>query len=297
MPTAAPPSSSLNCFRLDERRDHVVLAVNPKSGARCTRHLVEELADRLRAQNYHAEILTDLEHIAERANSLQAQGRLRTLVGAGGDGTAAELVNRTVAGVPLTVFPAGTENLLAKYLRLKADPYAISHAIDDGCVVRFDAGWACPPGRPDQGRVFLLMADCGFDAEVVRLLHDERAGHISRFTYGKPFFQALRRYQHPEMRIHVESVAADQNGSDRACGASPLLSRWMFVFNLPCYAQGLKIAPRAVATDGWLDLCSFQGGSTWHVFKYLLGVLMRRHTRFKDCHMQAVKRLRIEADQ
>ena len=315
MPTAPTSEFSSHVFRLDAAHDHVVLAVNPKAGARCTRHLIEELADRLHARKYVAEILTDLDEISARTHELLAAGRLRTLVGAGGDGTAHELVNRTRPGVPLTMFPSGTENLLAKYIGMKRDPAAVCEAIADGHAVRLDAGYACSPSDPKNGRVFLLMADCGFDAEVVRLLHDERDGHISRFTYFKPFVRALRNYQHPEMRVECDPESGDGNwraGSVSArsnvnTGATasgnglsakpPKLSRWVFVFNLPCYAQGLRIAPQAVGTDGLLDVCLLRGGSPWHVFKYLFGALFRCHTKFKDCETTRVRRMRIEADQ
>ncbi len=311
MSTATSNSAASHVFRLDAAHDHVVLALNPKSGARCSRHLIEELADRLRSRKYQAEILTDLDEIAARTQELLIAGRLRTLLGSGGDGTAAELVNRTAPGVPLTMFPSGTENLLAKYVGLKRNPAAVCDAIAEGYAVRLDAGLAYPPGEPEKGRIFLLMADCGFDAEVVRLLHDEREGHISRFSYGKPFLRALRKYQHQEMRVYCDPEPCGRSGSVSARSsegvASPstngvpatayLRSRWVFVFNLPCYAQGLQIAPRAIGTDGLLDLCAFRGGSAWHVFKYLFGVLFRFHTKFRDCETRLVRRLRIEADE
>ncbi len=286
---------------LPPERDHVVLAVNPKAGARSTRHLVEELASLLRDAGYTAEIKTDLSEISVRTAELHTQGRLRTLVAVGGDGTAAEMANRTQPGTPLTIFPSGTENLLAKYLGMSANPDAVCRIIRDGYVTQFDAGWACSPKAPEEGRLFLLMADFGFDAEVVRLLHDERAGHISRFTYFKPFWQALRRYQHPEMRLFYDEMA-EETSKTRANDGSPmspdgLRSRWLFVFNLPCYATGLKIAPRADGSDGLFDVCSFRGGSGWKVFQYLFGVLFRCHTRFKDCETRRVRRIRIESEQ
>ena len=298
MLTAPTSDSASHVFRLDAAHDHVVLALNPKAGARCTRHLIEELAELLRARNYHAEILTNLDEITARTNELLVTGRLRTLVGVGGDGTAHELVNRTQPGVPLTVFPSGTENLLAKYLGMRRDPAAVCEAIADGHAVRLDAGLARSPSDPRGGRLFLLMADCGFDAEVVRLLHDEREGHISRLTYLKPFLRALRSYTHPEMRVYCDREPGDsEQGGNGVVAQPPARSRWLFVFNLPCYAQGLRIAPQAVGTDGLLDVCLLRGGSPWHVFKYLFSVLFRFHTKLSDYEGKRVRRIRIEADQ
>ncbi len=65
---------------------------------------------------FEVTILDNLDEVAESANRWHKQGLLWVLVGVGGDGTAAELVNRTESGVPILMLPSGTENLLAKYI-------------------------------------------------------------------------------------------------------------------------------------------------------------------------------------
>ena len=139
--------------------------------------------------------VTDLDEITRVVADLHSRGQLRTLVAAGGDGTAAELVNRTPPGVPLAILPLGTENLLAKYLRLTAAPQQLCSAIVAGQTVELDAGRA-------NGRLFLLMASCGFDAEVVRRVHAQRVGHLNRWTYAKPILQSIRSYEYPPIRIY-----------------------------------------------------------------------------------------------
>ena len=119
------------------------------------------------------------------------------LVAAGGDGTVAELVNRTAVGMPIAVFPMGTANLLAGYLNIfpKFQPFA--RMLRRGATVRLDAGAA-------NGRIFLLMVGCGFDAEVVHRLHSTRGGHISMWSYAKPIFESIRSYQYPELRLYYD---------------------------------------------------------------------------------------------
>ena len=99
-----------------------------------------------------------------QANRWHADGSLQTLVGVGGDGTAAELVNRTDVGVPITLFPAGNSNLLARYLQMCKDPEFLCRTIVEGVAARLDTGKA-------NGHIFLLMIGCGFDAEVVNRVH------------------------------------------------------------------------------------------------------------------------------
>ena len=147
---------------------HVIISVNPLAG-RCVDARVAALSHLLRGRQFDVDVLTDLDEVAGEAGRLFAAGRLRTLVAVGGDGTAAELVNRTPPGLPLTIFPAGNENLLARYFGLGATPEECCRAIVDGAVLRRDAG------RANQ-RVFLLMIGCGFDAEVVHILHRHAHG-------------------------------------------------------------------------------------------------------------------------
>ena len=184
------------------------------------------------------EIFTDLDLVAQRANALVDQRRLRTLVAVGGDGTAAELVNRTKEGTTLTLFPTGNENLLARYFNFKAIPELLAETIANGTLIRIDAGKA-------EGRIFLLMASCGLDAEVVQCVHGRRTGHISSRHYFKPLWDVMRTFKYPELRVYCDE-ALDM-GVDAPC----LTARWFSVFNLPCYGGGLKLRPMPRETTAY----------------------------------------------
>jgi len=260
--------------------DHVAILVNPKAGRRAALPWADRLKDRLRNQGFQAEIFTDLAEAARQTNQWHAEECLRTLVAAGGDGTAAELVNRTAEGVPLTLLPLGTSNLLARYFHLTRDPDALCRTVVEGVVAHVDAA------RANQ-RIFLLMAGCGFDGEVVRRVHACRTGHISFATYVKPILQAAWRYKFPEIQIHWEEenqVLAQQS------------ARWLFAFNLPCYGGGIRIAPQADGSDGLLDVCSYPRGGFCSGLWLAASVLLRRHQRLADWKTQRVRRLRITSD-
>ncbi|HTU26418.1 MAG TPA: acylglycerol kinase family protein, partial [Pirellulales bacterium] len=106
--------------------DRVLIAANPRAGAGSPGGTVERLASVLRHYRFRVEIYTDLDAVTAAAEQTWRSGQLRVLVAAGGDGTVAELVNRTPAGLPITVFPLGTANLLAGYLNIQArfQPFA-----------------------------------------------------------------------------------------------------------------------------------------------------------------------------
>jgi diacylglycerol kinase family enzyme len=252
----------------------VLVGFNPHAGAKDPRKLksVEELCAALGEHGLTGETITERDTLASMANDAFRHGRLRAVVAAGGDGTAGDLANRLDPGVPMALLPLGTENLLARYLRLPGDPRDVAALISAGQSVALDAGAA-------NGRLFLLMIGCGFDGEVVRRLHAQRDGHITHWSYAKPILAAIRKYQYPQFEICCTlSVASEEVPIKHT-----FIARWAFVSNLPCYAGKLCFSPQAAGDDGRLDLCAFQGGSIWAGLRYLLAVLARRHEAMRDC--------------
>jgi diacylglycerol kinase (ATP) len=261
----------------------VLISHNPNAGARDTHNDVKRLAELLRLQRFEVEIFTDLDLVAQRANDLVDQRQLRTLVGVGGDGTAAELVNRTKDGTTLTLFPTGNENLLARYFHFDAIPEHLAETIAHGSLIRLDAGKA-------EDRIFLLMASCGPDAEVVQTVHDRRTGHMSSRNYFKPLWHVMRTFKYPELRVYCDDAL------DSGAGAPFMSARWFSVFNLPCYGGGLRFAPHAVGNDGQLDLCGFRRGGFCRFLRYVGGVYHRQHRHMSDWITRRVKRVRIVSD-
>jgi diacylglycerol kinase (ATP) len=312
-----PPVVSTTTMSRDA--DRVAILVNPKAGPTAGQPRAERLAELLDKHGFRVKMFTDLAAGTKQANQWHAEGCLRTLVGVGGDGTAAELVNRTIEGVPLTLLPAGGSNLLAVYYHLSKDPEQVCRVIVEGVAARIDAGRA-------NGRIFLIMIGCGFDAEVVNRVHERRTGHLSLTGYLQPVAKVLQTYEYPEMQARWE----EENAPVLECGDSPPLSpggaesshqpaigargggesphssdvqeakrlkslsaRWFFVFNLPCYGGGFRIAPQSDGSDGLLDLCAFRRSRFW---KTLATVVLRRQQRSADWAACRVRRLRITSD-
>jgi len=273
----------------------VLVVVNPTAGAGARGGRVESLRERLEQQGLVVEIVGDLGALTQAVAAGNGPA-IRAVVAAGGDGTVAAVVNATLADTPVTVLPLGTENLLAKYLEYPLLLADLSHAILHGATVALDVGRA-------NDRLFLLMASCGFDAQVVRRLHADRRGHIRHATYVKPILESIRRYQYPEIRISCDPDRAAGSGDEAAAaqrtraGGSTLSARWVFVVNIPKYAGGLRFVPGARADDGQLDLCLFQRGSLLHGLRYLAGIVQGRHSQWPDCRCQGIQSIRVESEQ
>ena len=291
----------------------VIISVNPKAGRTSPMLRAEELRDRLLGMRFEAELATDLAEVTEKAEQYHRNGQLRVLVGVGGDGTAAELVNRTSPGLPVTLLASGTANLIAKYLKLGRTPQRLADQIAAGHLLQLDAGRVTPL-TPSPSRLFLVMLGCGLDADVVQRVHSHReeryqsgskkGAHISYLSYIKPIMRTIGSYDFPEIRVEVleggDETAYGQNRGDEAAKlVSPYTleqGRWVFVFNLPCYGWGLPLVPKAVGTDGKFDHCVFNGKSFWHGFKYAaFGQCGSMHRKLSDVRLGQGTKYRLTA--
>ena len=272
-----------------EKARRVLVCVNPRAGASDRLTIVEALCLELAKRGFETTIHSDVLNLADEAKRLLAAGELRAVVAAGGDGTVRLVADRTPPGTPLLVFPLGTENLLARYLKISPDPAELTEIISRGRCVRMDAGTA-------GGQLFTLMAGCGFDADVVRRLHQSRNGHIHHWSYAKPILDAIRTYDYPELRVYYTPAGGEAVGEfTHDVFTHEISARWVFVVNLPRYAGGLCFAPDASGSDGLLDVCTFKEGSLLYGLMYLGGVMLGQHEGMQDfCHVQT-RRVRIES--
>ncbi len=266
----------------------VLISLNPKAGARSGQPLIDAVQSGLTERGFQVETITDIDQLANQAATSLAAGQLRAVISAGGDGTVALIADRTPPGTPIAVFPLGTENLLAKYLGMTASVTSLLDSVSDGKTLTLDAGEA-------NGHLFLLMVGCGFDADVVRRLHNERTGHIHHLSYAKPILDSIWNYEYPELRVFCDSDDRPQSPAE-TIPETPISARWVFVGNLPRYAGGLRILPDADGNDGLLDLCTFKGGSIWNGLRYLSGVMIGQHQTWEDCTTRRARCLRIEAE-
>jgi diacylglycerol kinase (ATP) len=261
----------------------VLLLVNRTAGAGRRRSLADEAAAALRAAGFIVDLPEDLEDLTQRATAALAAGDLRCVVGVGGDGTFAAALNATPPGVPLTVLPTGTENLMARYLRWTKRPADLVRLVGEGRPVALDAGVA-------NGRLFALMASAGFDAEVVRRVHARRRGNISHLAYARPIVEALGQYPYPKVRVRL--LQDDEQWAD---AVETIEGSWFFCHNLPCYASGLRPAPGASGLDGKLDLCVLRRGQIAAGLWYLWHIWRRRHSQLASVAMQRATSCRVES--
>ena len=254
----------------------VLICTSPKAGSGRGREQIPLLEQRLKAAGVKVQQTDSIHTIRTRLQSDLPP----VLVPAGGDGTISLVADLVSPENPIVPMPLGTENLLARHFGYVCDAKRVAETILLGRDTHIDAGRA-------NGKLFLVMASCGFDAEVVRGVHLRRSGHINRFTYARPILRAINRYGFPKLRIRVDGQ--DVTGENPVC--------WAMVFNLPSYGGGLSIEPGAIGNDGLLDLITFKRGGLCSGLRYVVGIWTGTHLNFSDCIRQKGKHIQIEADQ
>lgn len=273
---------------------NVLVSFSPRAGRRSAEPRVRAIVAELAQAGYSAHSTCDLAELREQAANSHASRELRCVIACGGDGSAAVVRNNTPLAVPLLTVPLGTENLLGRYLSHSTAPDRIRDTVEQGISIDLDLGRiTC---AQHGSRYFLLMASAGFDAEVVRRLHASRQGNITRLSYIGPTLATIQSYEYPELQLYCDQFA----GSESAAGepkqtAEPIRCRWAFGFNLPLYARGWRVAPDADASDGLVDVCTFERGSIRNVVRYLWHVIRQSHLRLGDSNLVRTPRLRIES--
>lgn len=241
--------------------NRIVVAFNPIAGSGNRQSRVGRLVSELKQAGFDALVCPDASALPEVVRRMEQRGELRGVVTAGGDGTFSHVANCLSPDTPLAVFPLGTENLVARYLGQDCDPRVLAELFRHGRSFSLDAGVA-------NGRLFTLMAGCGFDAEVVERVHRARRGHIRYWSYIKPIVDTIRTYAYPRLNVEV----TEAGGSHQAVECC-----WAFVVNVPGYAFGIKLDPGASPCDGLLNVVTFREGSLYSALRYLGAVLMGSH--------------------
>jgi diacylglycerol kinase (ATP) len=171
----------------------VAIQRNPRSGSGRQRMLLVDLVRALRRRGLRPCVFKDRQRLADRIADPKQRDGLVGIVAAGGDGTVADVFNR-YPGIPVAILPMGTENLLARYLKIRASGEEIARLIASGSLRRFDLGLL---GE----RRFALMASAGLDAEIIHRVHAARRGHISHASYLQPILDSFRKYEYPRYEL------------------------------------------------------------------------------------------------
>jgi lipid kinase YegS len=181
------------------------------------------------------------------------------VVAVGGDGTINEVLNGLDGSdVPLGIIPVGTANDFARQVGIPDDP---DHAMD--VVLRR------PPRTIDtaelNGRRFLNVSSGGVAAEATAETPTEAKEQLGPLAYAITGVRKLADLQPRRARITGPGVNLDCEFLIFAVG------------NARCTGGGTRITPRALVTDGLIDLCIIEAMPRGDFAKLLMRIKKGEH--------------------
>jgi diacylglycerol kinase (ATP) len=284
-------ASPYRLARLDANRtigrvpDAPVIIVNPTAGsgraARLLPWIRERLAPRPDADLHVTSRPGEAQDLAARA---AADGCDR-LVAVGGDGTIQEIVNGLLEGSArpaIGIVPVGSGNDLARSLGLPTDA-AEAWTIAIGRVTR-EIDIALATNGNGQRRWFASAGGIGFDAQVAAAMATRHGWQTGRAGYLLTTLAELRRFDNRHLRIVLDG--------------EPLERRVLFVAiaNGAYYGGGMRIAPDALADDGWLDVCIVGDISRLTAVRELPNLYRGTHVRNPAVSVHRARQIEISGE-
>jgi YegS/Rv2252/BmrU family lipid kinase len=270
----------LEVFMSDQEKGYVCLIVNPNSGLREEKRLVNKFKSYLYDQGIDERtFLTEsLEHACELATDASADDNCRLVVAAGGDGTVREVAHGLAGSdKAMIVVPGGTENLLANELGMGRSVKSIINAFEKGEVVELDLGRI-------NGRLFTCVAGFGWDGDVIKKVSSRRKGNMSHLNYFWPIWETFWEHKFPVIRVEADG---EEVFNDKGL---------VFVGNISRYAIGLGVCRDAKFDDGLLDICAMRCASKWKLVKLSLMVIFKKHPESKDVVYRKAGRVAVSSE-
>jgi YegS/Rv2252/BmrU family lipid kinase len=200
------------------------------------------------------------------------------IIVAGGDGTTNEAINAIVPhDVPLGILPFGGSNVVGREVSLPMHPLRAAEVIVLRRTRRIDLGRA-------QGRLFAMMASCGFDAYAISRTSPRIKKIISRYAYAWAGIKDFIGYRPTEIRLILD------NGKVREKGTFVVVSNTHF------YAGSHEVTPFAEVDDGFLDILIYQGRSQLGLARFAISMVSKQHLRMKKVRYYRIRKVEMSSD-
>ncbi|HYH85323.1 MAG TPA: diacylglycerol kinase family protein [Pyrinomonadaceae bacterium] len=239
------------------------MILNPRAGrgrAGASRE-VETFCERARAHGIGVEVApTKGPNDAARLASEAASAGATDVVVRGGDGTVHEAIQGLAgAGARLTVWPAGTANVLARQLEMPSRAEEAAEVFARGRVRRITLGCATIE-RTNERRYFFMLAGVGLDASVVRHVRPRLKRRVGEAAFWYAGLGHLAHWTPREFTVEVDG--------------EELPATYAAIGKAPWYGGGLRITPRARLDAPTFEVCVVNIRSRLRYLR-LLGAAMR----------------------
>ena len=288
-------------------KENIIIIGNPIAGGNALKKIRLAL-DIFKKKGFRVELLlTEKRGDAEGFARKIARQPSTLVVAAGGDGTYNEVANGLVkSGTPMAILPVGTTSVLAKELKIPSRiPAAvdfiingIEQAVHPGKLTLTDGSHPLP-----YERYFLLMAGIGFDGEAVFGVNKNIKKHLGKGGYILSGLDVFRKYNPQPITLNAYDAEVIKK-----CGSKDIhsnhqqhsylsLSGYIAIIGkAACYGGDFKITRHARLTDPFFYVFIAHGRSRCSLLKYIAGIAVQVHLRYKDISYLKTAKLDVLGD-
>jgi YegS/Rv2252/BmrU family lipid kinase len=255
---------------------HLVL-VNPSAGGGRVRGLLPRLEASLNdlGVDYRVVITTSLEHGCDEARKAAADGEIPVVMS--GDGLVGQVGGVLAGGeIPLGVIPGGRGNDFARVVGIPTEIPEAARLLASGRTRTVDVGEV-------NGRRFLCIASCGFDAEANRIANEARFLK-GTLVYVYAALRALVAWKPARFELVLDGERHELRGYSVAAA------------NSKAYGGGMFLAPDAELDDGRLDVVTVGEVGKLRYLTNLPKVFKGRHLGHEEVTVRRAAEVRISAD-
>ena len=224
------------------------------------------------------------EEIPEIARRV-AEEKIDWVIIAGGDGTIRALIEQmaNTGYMPyVSVFPAGTVNLVAKELLMHGDPHRWLRRVTKGVVTPVYLGRA-------NGHVFLTVAGIGFDSLVVDNVSEKEKKLLNKLAYVWQGTEIMRKeLLFNNWRYRFQVRFDDENKWYEAASVIVGKSRY--------YAGRYNLFREAALSEPTLYVALFTGAERGDFMRYAACIAMEALSLEKSIVVKKAKKLEIRCN-
>lgn len=269
----------------------VVIVYNRNSGKQLFASMImkineifKRLKDELGPKTVELREIKRFDEIPAIAEELEVQ-QVDWVVIAGGDGTIRALIEQLANRKYLpyiSVFPAGTVNLVAKELLMSGDPHKWVRRVLKGVEVPVYLGRA-------NGHVFLTVTGIGFDSLVVDSVTEKEKKLLNKLAYVLQGTELMRKeVLFNNWRYRFEVRFDDEAEWHEASSVIVGKSRY--------YAGRYNLFRGASLSTPWLYTALFTGAKRADFIRYAACIAMEALGLDKDIVVRKAKRLEIRCN-
>lgn len=262
----------------------VKIIYNPSSGRQIVQKNIPYLVNILEENNYWVDVYpTEKQLDAMHAASEACKDNYHIVIAIGGDGTVNEVVNGIMVNTSrpkLAVYPAGTVNDFANYLKIPRSMEEFAQIIIKEHTVKIDVGLG-------GDRYFLNVAAAGLLTDVAYRVSSEAKTVLGKFAYYLEGLKELPKqiFQPIKVRLKIGEVEEERE------------ILFFLIANTPSVGGFKYVAPEASVSDGKFDLLIVEKSQFIDVASIFVKALTGNHTNHPNLQYIQVDSFSVDCDE